>query len=122
MKTHAHPCSLLPFSPGQKLTARIIIENPYHFRSCSLGICEHLDGIKLMLTFVLAMKGGMAQQSCVMKMYLREAIGSLRTECWGNYPCSQGVPYQCYNEKGSMCWEYPELAPVKSAFTPSSLN
>lgn len=45
-----------------------------------------------MLTFALAVKRGIAQQSCVIKMYLREAVGSLRTDCWGHVPLFTGGP------------------------------
>lgn len=50
------PFALLPFSLQQKSAAGIIIQPPHRFRSGSLGICERLEGIKLMLTLVLAIK------------------------------------------------------------------
>lgn len=76
--TCTHPFSLLPFSLGHKSASRIIVKTPYHFRAGSFGICEHLEGIKLMLTLVLAIKRGIGGQSDVIHLNPRAAINTIR--------------------------------------------
>ena len=75
--THTSLLSLALFSRTQ-VSSQDNRQNPLSLQIGSFRICEHLEGINLMLTLVLTIKRGIARQSNVINVAPRAAIGSVR--------------------------------------------